>query len=504
MKKFFIPLYIGTILFFVACSSDDNIIPDIEEPQEEQAAATAEDYPTQYFMWQVMNTFYFWQGDVANLADNKFSGPNDPDFIDFLASGSDPSDFFYNSLCNNHVNSVGEESAIDRFSGAVADYRDLLNSLQGISSSNGVEFNLYLANDLSSVYGVVTYIMPDSDASDKDIERGDVFTGVNGQALNINNYIDLLFGEDTSYTLNMAEFDNNNIVNNGNEVTLTKVENFSENPILINKIIEQNGLKIGYLMYNSFLAAYDDQLNEVFGTFKSENIDELILDFRYNPGGRVSSAIQIASSIYGAHTDEVFIRPRFNDKLQEQFGTPDNFTDTTFDSNTPINVLGLSRVYVITSDNTASASELVINGLEPYIDVVQIGGTTVGKNEFSNTFVDDPEGAFIYNAERESQINPDNLWGLQPLLGRNENADGFSDYTDGLVPDYLLDEDIENLGILGDENEPLLALTLSVISGETAKRSLSQPYPANYLTNSKMFRPTKDNMFMDGLLKNFN
>lgn len=455
-------------------------------------------------MWQVMNTFYFWQGDVANLADDRFTGPSDPDYIEFLASQDDPSNFFYNSLCNNHINYVGEESAVDRFSVAVSDYHDLVNSLQGITSSNGLQYDLYLAQDLSSVYGVVTYIMPDSDASSKAIERGDIFTGVNGQDLNIDNYIDLLYGEDLSYTLNMAEIEDDQIVNNGNEVTLTKIENFSENPIFIDKIIEQNGRKIGYLMYNGFLAAYDDALNDVFGTFKSENIDELILDLRYNPGGRVSSAIQVASSIYGAHTDEVFIRPRFNDKLQEQFGTPNNFTDVTYDSQTPINVLGLSRVYVITTGSTASASELVINGLEPYIDVIQIGDTTVGKNEFSNTFVDDPEGAYLYDPDRESQINPDNLWGIQPLLGRNENADGFSDYTDGLVPDYPLGEDIENLGVLGDENEPLLALTLSVISGETAKRSLSQPYPATYLTNSKMFRPTKDNMFMDGLLKNFN
>lgn len=507
MKKYIFPIYLVTALLFISCSSDDNIIPDFEEEQqeipqeEEQPSATAEDYPAQNFMWQAMNQFYFWQGDVANLADTNFTGPDDSNYIEFLASEENPATFFYEDLCNNHVNAVGEASAIDRFSGAVENYRDLLNSLQGISRSNGLEFNLYLNDDSFSVYGVVNYIMPNSDASEKNIKRGDFFNGVNGQLMNIDNYIDLLFGDDASYTLNMANLENDVIVSNDEEVELTKIENFSENPILVSTVIEQNGLKIGYLMYNGFLAAFDDPLNEAFGAFKAENIDELVLDFRYNSGGRVSSAIQIASSVYGAKTEEVFIRPRFNDKLQEQFGTPDNFTDVTFDSETTINELNLTRVYVITSGNTASASELVINGLEPYIDVVQVGTTTVGKNEFSNTFVDDPEGSFLYNPDRENQINPNNSWAIQPLLGRNENADGFSDYTGGLVPDHIQAEDIGNLGVLGDVNEPLLALTLSVISGGTAKRSFTQPYAADYLTNSKMFTLTKDNMFMDGLLE---
>ncbi|MFC4097073.1 S41 family peptidase [Euzebyella saccharophila] len=503
MSKYFPLCFLGLSLLFNSCSNDDNIIPDnvLEEPVEQPAGATAEDYPAQNFMWQAMNIFYFWQQDVANLSDSKFTGPTDPAYIEFLASKENPASFFFEDLCNNHVDAVGEANAVDRFSAVVENYQDLLNSLQGISRSNGLEFNLYLNENGFNVYGVVTYIMPDSNASEQDISRGELFNGVDGQDLTVNNYVDLLFGENASYTLNMADIIDQSIVSNNKTVSLTKIENFSENPILVNKIIEQNGIKIGYLMYNGFLAAYDEDLNDVFGTFKSENIDELILDFRYNPGGRVSSAIQIASSVYGTNTDEVFIRPRFNDKLQSQFGVPDNFTDVTFDSETPLNTLELSRVYVITTDNSASASELVINGLEPYVDVVQVGTTTTGKNEFSNTFVDDPENSFLYDPDRIDQINPNNSWAIQPLLGRNENADGFSDYTTGLVPDHILGEDIENLGVLGDENEPLLQLTLSVISGSTAKFSPSQPFPADLLTHSKMFEPGKNNMFMDGLLK---
>ena len=498
MKKYFLSL-LSVGLLFASCKNDDNIFPD--EPEE---VKTASDFPAQNFMYQVMNSFYFWQAEVPNLSDNKFEDLADPDYISFLASEDDPSRFFYNDLCKDHVDAVGESAAQDRFSRAVENYKDLVNSLQGISSSNGLEFQLYLAENEIDVYGVVTYILPDSDASSKDISRGDIFNGVNGQALTLSNYIDLLFSDNASYTLNMADLSEDDLIGNGKEVALTKIENFAENPIHLSKIIEQNGTKIGYIMYNGFLAAYDDQLNDVFGTLKEQNVQELILDFRYNGGGRVTSAIQIASAVYGTETDKLFLKARYNDKIMATFETGDGedyFTDVTYDSKTPLNTLNLKRVFVIATDRTASASELVMNGLAPYVDVVHIGDVTVGKSEFSNTMVDDRESNYFYSEDREDFINPDNQWGLQPLFGKNENADGFSDYESGLIPDYPLREDLENMGVLGQEDEPLLALALSVISGNTAKQNLNASLAPKPFSNSRVFSLTTNAMVMDGLLK---
>ncbi|CAM4295989.1 S41 family peptidase [Zobellia nedashkovskayae] len=503
MKKYLL-LFLATGFLFISCKNDDNIFPDEQEEVVEEELKTAADYPAQNFMYQVMNIWYFWQADVPNLADDKFQGSNDPDYISFLASESNPSDFFYNDLTFNHAESVGDAAASDRFSVAVENYKDLVNSLQGISSSNGVEFQLYGTENDIDIYGVVTYILPNSDASSKEIMRGDVFNGVDGQTLTRSNYIDLLFGDNANYTLNMADFSGESVIGNAKEVALTKIENFSENPIYINKIIEQNGKKIGYLMYNSFLAAYDDQLNTVFGEFKAENIDELILDFRYNGGGRVTSAIQMASAVYGTETDQLLLRARYNDKIMansEAADVEDNFTDTTFDSKTALNTLNLKKVYIIATGRTASSSELVMNGLAPYVDVVHVGELTVGKSEFSNTFVDDPSTGYFYTGNNDSDINPDNQWGIQPLLGKNENADGFSDYENGLVPDYELPEDVENLGVLGEIDEPLLALTLSIISGNTAKRSLNPRSFTNSFAHSRIFSLTNNAMVMDGLLK---
>ncbi|WP_149276094.1 S41 family peptidase [Pareuzebyella sediminis] len=490
MKKYIWLLAMG--LLFVNCSNDDNIIPE-PEIEQEKPVQTVDDYPVQDFIWTVMNTFYFWQGDVPELADSKAT--NEDDYVSFLSENDDPASFFYDRLLFSE----------DRFSAVSDDYRDLVNSLQGISKSNGLEFGLSFFGNNNEVFGYVQYVIKNSNASSSDIRRGDIFVTVDGNQLYYNsaedNNLDLLFGSNDTYTLGMADIVDQTIVPNGTEITLTKQEGLGEDPIFIDKVIEQGGIKVGYLMYNMFLADYDDKLNDVFGNFSDQGISELILDFRYNPGGRVTSAIQIASSVYGTQTDEIFIRPRFNNKLQQDFGTPDYFTDVTFDSETPINTLKLDRVYVITTEATASASELVINGLEPYVDVIQIGTVTTGKNEFSNTFVDDPENAYFYDPDRVNEINPNNMWAIQPLLGRNENADGFSDYTSGLVPDYQLEEDIANLGTLGDENEPLLARTLSVISGTTAKADFAPEFPVKYVTNSKMFKFEGSSMLMDGLIK---
>ena len=508
MKKYFVLfLAIGLVLVNCKKNDDDGVTPivatedPVEDPVvEDPVVETLADYPVQLFMWQAMNAYYFWQSDVPDLADSKLDLA-EADFVDFLSAKDNPSDFFYD-ICNNHINVVGEAAAVDRFSFLSEDYRDLVQGFSGVSKSDGVEFGLSLYSG-NNVFGYVRYIVPGSDADGKDVKRGDIFTGINGTNLNLDNYQDLLFGDIDTYIMNFATIENNTISPNGRELSLTKQEGLSENPILISKVIERDGIKIGYLLYNSFIATYDEQLNDAFGEFKTAGVTELILDFRYNGGGRVSSAIQIASSVYGTKTDELFLKARYNDKIQSSFNPgdgEDNFFSTTL-NDTPINALDLSRVYVIATGSSASASELVMNGLEPYVDVVHVGTTTVGKNEFSITFVDDRDNGFIYNADREANINPDNQWAIQPLLGRNENADGFSDYTGGLIPDHVLQEDITNLNNLGDPIEPLLALTLSVISGSTGKTNFEPIFPVDLISSSAVMKVTNNTMLMDGLIK---
>ena len=108
-------------------------------------------------------------------------------------------------------------------------------------------------------------------------------------------------------------------------------------------------------------------------------------------------------------------------------------------------------------------------------------------------------GPYVYSPTRKNKIKKSNNWAIQPLIGRNENADGFSDYTDGLAPDILLEEDLENLGIFGDQNEPLLAKAIQQITGVSGKRDFTVGTPIILLTSSKMFASLKDNMYVTEL-----
>ena len=204
----------------------------------------------------------------------------------------------------------------------------------------------------------------------------------------MNNYSELLYGDNLSYTLNLADLNNNLLSPNGKNISLTKTEKFQSNPIQISKIIKVGEIKVGYLMYNQFAQGFDDDLNEIFSDFKAKEINELVLDLRYNGGGLVRSATNLAGMITGQFNGQVFAKYLWNKKLmtylnanQEQYSSwlGENFTDKLAEGGA-INSLNFNKVYVITSRRSASASELVINGLSPYINVIQVGDNTYGKN----------------------------------------------------------------------------------------------------------------------------
>ena len=147
-------------------------------------------------------------------------------------------------------------------------------------------------------------------------------------------------------------------------------------------------------MYNQFVADISKDLNETFAYFKTEGITELIVDLRYNGGGSVQNCVELASMITGQYDSEIFAEEIWNQKLltylEERFGRESliNRFVNKLGNEEQINSLKFNRVYIITSSESASASELLINGLTSYIDVIQVGEKTFGKNVGSITVYD--------------------------------------------------------------------------------------------------------------------
>ena len=254
-------------------------------------------------------------------------------------------------------------------------------------------------------------------------------------------------------------------------------------------------------MYNSFTANYDNQLNEAFGTLKNEGVTDLVLDLRYNGGGSVLTATRLASMITGQFEGQLFAKQQWNGKVQAYFeeNNPsqlvNNFTNSI--GNATINSLNLTRVYILTTGSTASASELVINGLKPYIEVVQIGDVTTGKNVGSITIYDSP----TFGKENR---NPIHRYAMQPIVLKIVNSEDFGDYFNGLTPNYALKENITDLGELGTISEPLLSTAIGKITGTTKmlKKNKEKIYP--FVTDSKSIIGL-DKMYIEkvpiGLLK---
>lgn len=435
------------------------------------------------FVWRGLNYYYLYKDDVNDLRNNRFN--NDDEYNGFLNSYSSPEALF------NHL--LYQPETIDRFSWITNDYIALEAFLNGTSLNNGMDFGLVERETGSSeIFGYVGYVLPNTSAANQGVQRGDIFYAVNGTPLNRDNYQSLLSGN--TYTINLGTYDDNGtpepnddtITPNGESVTLTKSQ-YTENPIFKRDVFNVAGRNVGYLVYNGFTRDFDSQLNDTFGYFLGNNVQDLVLDLRYNPGGSVNTAILLSSMIAGRN-GEVFSTEEWNSDIQAQLSTQattNRFTNN--DDGTPLNIINLSRVYILTTKRSASASELVINCLRPYMNVIQIGNTTTGKYQASVTLYDSPNF-------RRNGANPSHLYAMQPLVLKSLNVAGVTDYFNGLDPDILVSENYSNMGVLGDENELLLSVALQHI--EDNSRISNQNFePLKVIGGKETFYPPNTGMY---------
>ena len=432
LRKLFGIVFISLMLTGCQDDQDDNLSNFNQEGNQNDDQEGIKD-----FIWKAMNIFYVYKSDSPDLADDRFE--TTPEYRDFLASIETPINFFYSLLAQQ-----------DRFSFIVEDFEILEQRFNGISLNNGMKFGLVRFNDTDFVFGYVRYVVPDSPADVAGVERGMIFNRVDGVVFTPETDFNQLFAPN-NYTIGLAEIQDMSLIPLEETIPLSKVQ-LTENPILEQRVIDVNGQQVGYLMYNNFRSNYDTELNAVFANFQAKGVTDLVLDLRYNSGGRIETAKDLSSMITGQFNEQVFAQQIYN----SNFDPSNIFFDNQISTEENINSLNLNRVFILTTSSSASASELVINALNPYIDVVQIGRTTAGKFEGSVT---------LYDSEdfRRANANLDHKYAIQPLILKTANKEGFTGFFDGLEPDILQNEDFANLGILGNPNETLLNRALQEI-----------------------------------------
>ncbi len=408
------------LLLFIAaaCHDDDDDIP-------------REVIKTNEWILESMEEIYFW---------NKLLPDSDP------KTEPDSKAYFDKLLYKD-----------DDWSWITDDYASLQAEYDGVPVTMGFDVTPVLYSDNVRIFMVVNYVYPGSPAAAAGLKRGDIFVKVDGQLLTRDNYADV-YSKD-SYSIEMATVTANenevHIVANGTVRQLTAAVTKTD-PAIHAEVIDTLGYKIGYLAYAEFVAGANDiflkTLDDIFTAFKAENITELIVDLRYNPGGDLVAAGHLASLIAPKAVVEAgnpLISLQYNDQLQEFFeGDPEYDDQLHYRLSNLASNADLKRVYFLTTQGTASASELVITGLDPYMEVVKVGEATYGK------YV----GAWLWPDDDEK-------WCMVPIVMKYRNADGYTDFADGLTPDYEMYDQVVFMVPLGDTADPMIKTAIEDIAG---------------------------------------
>lgn len=417
-------LALASMGFFLSCEKDK----EIEEEYDNETAVDK-------WIESTMRENYLWYKDMPNASELNYLA--DPEtFFASLLSDSDGKD--------SYTYSYIEDTAVKTRSIAQTEY------------SYGFDYVLYRMNNTQYVAHLL-YVAPNSPASEAGLKRGDWIISMDGEYITEDNYQTLYGGK--SMELQLAEYKDGGLVLGG-KVQLDTARNIEDNPVHYHSIIDWGGKTVGYLVYNHFTSgptdnddSYDKELLSQFKEFKSAGVNEFVLDLRYNNGGLLSCAQLLCTMLAPENAlGKVMCYLEYNDKQSPQKGSI-SLNSSLISNGANLN---LQNVYVLVTESTASASELVINCLKPYMNVIIIGMKTEGKNVGSETFTDDTY-----------------TWALHPIVCKLYNKDNQSDYEAGFTPDYAHDEnELEMQGRFlpfGDTNELLLGTALSLINGSYSK-----------------------------------
>lgn len=441
---------------FISCKKHESSLPATD------TVSLSEEDSLKYLMYRIMQVSFVDGGrDSTRDLPTYYWYSQVPEVNPLSSSYADAEDLL--STIIGYPTNMTNGKAIDRYSfldrtGSLSDeiqngVVDGVFSDLGIAGSFGLEVT-YVADQQGESHLFVLYADKNSPAGRKGVSRGWEITAVNGDTdisydgqngANTTRVINAVYkSEQTSFTFKKPD---------NSRITYTlNAASYTINPVLFDSIYTINNKKVGYFVFYIFTNVIDDEdkvtatkktLDKLFDKFKEANISDLIVDLRYNGGGAIGSAEYLDSAIAPATANgKVMYKYIYNDKLSSKEDLL-GLSSKVYFPNTG-GGLNLDHVFFIVSRNTASASELTLNNLKPYMDVLLVGDTTYGKPvgfiDF-NISVYDSTGAKKYLAD------------LYAINFATQNANGEGGYFEGIPPDVMAD-DYVNIpwGNLYDDN----------------------------------------------------
>jgi len=376
------------------------------------------------FIYQVMHDSYLWADSVPEL--------------DYSSSEYNSSEKMLNALKSRH----------DKFS-FIIDAKIIQSFFEEGKNDNFGMGLVLVPFDSTSYVLVVRFVYPNSPADKAGVKRSDIIKLVEGKPITKVSLDEIVQIVENQRSVNFSFLQQDNSTFNR---SITK-ESYSIETLLYHNIFtnSDNSKIVGYMVFQDFIHNATEDIDNLFRTFKKANVNELILDLRYNGGGEVGVANHLSSLIGGSNVvQNIFNQVKFNDKYSKY-----NYIDYFEKLNK--NALNLNRIFVITTSDTCSSSELVISSLRASannIEVIQIGDTTCGKPYGyvgSGLFCDKA----LYAINEESQ-----------------NGDGIGNYVNGFTPTCKADDNF--FKAFGDTNEESLAQALNYISTGKCKKEKTQ------------------------------
>ncbi len=420
------PLFAATLLI-IACRKTDQDTP----PPTPTGPVTQQEVNN--WILDSMRYFYLWNNTLPAKADTQPAAP-----------------VYFNQL----------KYTADHFS-SIYNPNDPSTYPKYMLYNYGIDFSIIAwPQAASGAIGVIKLVLPGSPAAAKGLKRGSYFTRINGTAVTAGNSASLseTLLQQSSGSFTMATVNGNSITEDA-PVTLQS-QPWSENPIYEATTWNINGKKVAYLFYNYFNDDYNQALTSAFQGFKAAGVSELILDLRYNPGGSVAASALLSAMIApNINEQSGFVKYSGNNNLGQRMvsfksalSVPESGAPIAFNS-LGSSRLSLPRVFVLASGQTASAAELLINNLKPYMQVILIGQNTFGKDKGAVTITDTRYPKRIY-------------WVMSPITFYLANSKGEGGYTQGITPLYPVDEfNKQPLLPIGDNGDPLIAKAIAILTG---------------------------------------